>query len=122
MPDQEGTMDHIQDLLSDLANAKDDLHELAAPLEAQIEVLDRKLSDLTGYAQASVSRLEAEIRHETLLHGETVKGTRIWAVYNRGRVSWDDRALMGFVAISPEILPFRRQGKPYVSIRKASKR
>ena len=52
--------------------------------------------------------------------GETVKGDHLQAVWSKGRASWDDKALMGYTKAHPELLEFRKQGEPSVSIRSTS--
>jgi len=46
-----------------------------------------------------------------------VKGRELEAVYVKGRISWDNKALDGYAAAHPEIGAFRKQGDPSVSIR-----
>lgn len=61
--------------------------------------------------------LESEIKAAVIALGETVKADGIMAVYNKGRESWDGKALSGYAAAHPEILVFRSVGDPSVSIR-----
>ncbi|MCG3145996.1 MAG: hypothetical protein HONDAALG_03775 [Gammaproteobacteria bacterium] len=49
--------------------------------------------------------------------GATVKGAALSAVYAKGRVSWDNKALEGYAVAHPELLAFRSEGAPSVSIR-----
>ena len=49
--------------------------------------------------------------------GETVKGTFLMGVFNKGRVRWDSKALDGYSKSHPELLEFRKEGNPYASIR-----
>lgn len=112
-------MIHIQQLLANLANAREDLTATAAPFDAAIDEIVSARDNETRLIQEKVHAIEKVIREEVLKHGETVKGTRIWAVYNHGRVSWDTQALMGYGVAHPEIKTFRKQGNPYVSLRKA---
>lgn len=68
-----------------------------------------------------IERLTQEVKDEVISAKQTVKGSVLMAVLSKGRVSWDDKMLMGYAASHPEILPFREEGSPSVSIRKVSK-
>ncbi len=39
------------------------------------------------------------------------------AIYSKGRMSWDGKRLDGYATAHPEILAFRSEGQPSVSIR-----
>ena len=65
----------------------------------------------------SISNMETNIKERVLLAGETVSGSVLKAVYNKGRTKWDNKALDGYAKAHPELLEFRSEGKPYVSIR-----
>lgn len=68
-----------------------------------------------------IERLTQEVKDEVISTKQTVKGSVLMAVLSKGRVYWDDKMLMGYAASHPEILPFREEGSPSVSIRKVSK-
>lgn len=87
--------------------------EVKATLEAINRSYDERLKDLDD----SISRLEAAIRVAVLAAGQTVKGVYT-AVFNKGRVSWDTKALDGYAAAHPEIAQFKKAGDPSVSIRR----
>jgi len=61
--------------------------------------------------------MEDNIKERVLLAGETVSGSVLKAVFNKGRTKWDTKALDGYAKAHPELLEFRSEGKPYVSIR-----
>ena len=67
---------------------------------------------------ANINALTGEIKTDVLAKGETVKGLSMMAVFAKGRVSWDAKALDGYAAGHPEIAQFRKEGEPSVSIRK----
>lgn len=69
-------------------------------------------------ATEAAANLEAEIRTEVLLRGETVKGNHLMAVWNKGRVSWDAKKLDGMMSIIPQLAAARKEGDPTISIRK----
>jgi len=90
--------------------------QLGAPIQEQINTLTSNLRTITDAHDREIAALAATIRGATIEHGETVRGDRLWAIYNRGRTSWDTRSLDGYGAAHPEIMGFKRQGDPYVSI------
>jgi hypothetical protein len=68
-------------------------------------------------AQLGIDTLTAEIKTAVIAAGATVKGAHLQAVWTKGRVSWDTKALEGYAAGHPEVLPFRKEGEPSVTIR-----
>jgi len=81
-----------------------------AEIEAEFE---NKYLALNDY----LTMLEAEIKDDVVGIGETVKGDYLMAVFSKGRVSWDTKALDGYAAAHPEIEQFKKVGDPSVSIR-----
>jgi len=68
--------------------------------------------------QANITELDAAVKAQVLAHGDKVRGMHLQAVWTKGRVSWDTKALDGYAAAHPEIAQFRTTGEPSVSIRK----
>ncbi|KRT69372.1 MAG: hypothetical protein XU15_C0011G0054 [candidate division NC10 bacterium CSP1-5] len=85
---------------------KERLAEVEAEFGGKVEAVTENLA-----------ALEAEVRADVLTQGETVRGFRLQAVWSKGRTSWDDRALQGYMKAHPELAEFRKQGEPSVSIR-----
>jgi len=67
---------------------------------------------------ALVADLTDEIKAATVQHGDTVKGDELQAVYSSGRVTWDNKGLIGYALADPRILRYKKVGQPYVSIKK----
>ena len=65
----------------------------------------------------TINLLTEEVKSEVAQLGETVKGTFLMAVYSKPRVSWDTKALDGYIVSHPELTQFRKEGAPSVSIR-----
>ncbi len=86
-------------------------------VRAQLEALDAEFGDKLREADEEVSRLEDEVKESVREAGESVKHEGIHAIYMRGRVTWDSRGLSSYAETHPEVLDFRRVGKPSVSIR-----
>lgn len=68
-------------------------------------------------AAEAAAALEAEIKAEVIAAGASVKSERLQAIYMKGRVSWDTKALEGVAATIPQIAKFRKEGEPSVSFR-----
>lgn len=97
----------------------DDLrNEILTPeILAQLAEIDAECQTTIGSLNDGMTQLEAEIKAEVIQAGASVKGANLQAVYNKGRVTWDTKALDGYAAGHPEIMPFRKVGDPSVSIR-----
>jgi hypothetical protein len=65
--------------------------------------------------------LENEIKTDVLLYGESVAGGMYRACYTQGRVSWDNEGMIRYAAAHPDVLQFRKQGQPSVSLRVVNK-
>jgi len=89
------------------------------PIKAQVDAAGAQFGPQLAETDAEIEALTAEIRADVLAHGETVKGTRLIATWNKGRTSWDTRKLDGYAAAHPEIAVFKTVGEPSVSIRVA---
>ena len=68
-------------------------------------------------AQANAAELENKVKSLVVEGGKTEKGERLQAVYTKGRVSWDTKAIDGYAISHPELFAFRKEGEPSVSIR-----
>jgi hypothetical protein len=114
------------DQLADLYTRQEGLRlAREAALPPALKKLLQKLEERFGPQQAILEReaehLVADIKAAVIAHGASVKGARLHAVYVSGKPSWDGRALQGYAAAGhTEILLFRGQGKPSVTIRKAT--
>ena len=94
---------------------------LTEEIKAKIKEIDVEFSpqyDAVNEMQKKVTEIEKEVKDDVIASGETLKGTRLMAVYAKGRVSWDTKALDGYVVAHPEVDQFRKVGEPSVSIRK----
>ncbi len=80
---------------------------------AEIEAEFTRTDNLTD----TISILTNEVKQEVIALGETVKGASLMAVWSKGRVSWDTKALDGYITAHPELGKFRKEGEPSVSIR-----
>lgn len=116
----------IKEMLDSLAAARaeaDAAHQ-AFPGTARIDALTAELKELlderTRFAEMyyeKAAAIERQVLDLTLALGETVRGDALMAVWSKPRVTWDGRALDGYLAAHPELAPFRHVGQPSVSIR-----
>jgi hypothetical protein len=96
-----------------------ELRQSIIPAEIQDQLNDMEVEQQSTLeaAKIGISQLENEIKSEVLGFGESVKGDYLQAVWSKPRVTWDTKALEGFAAAHPELLEFRKVGKPSVTIR-----
>ena len=92
---------------------------LTPEILAQVEEIRKKWADTTESMTAEIAELEAEIKADVLSCGETVKGNKLMAVWNKGRVSWDGKKLDGMRALIPQLDTARKVSDPTVTIREA---
>jgi hypothetical protein len=95
--------------------------EILKQVQAELEALDLEYKPVLEAAQENIAALENEIRTDVLLYGETISGGQYRASYTQGRVSWDNEGMTKYAASHPEILRFRKQGQPIVSLRVVNK-
>lgn len=89
---------------------KDRMAELKAEFEPQLDAL-----------QQQIVEIESVLKEYVVTVGETLKGTDHMFVYAKGRVSWDTKSLEGYAKAHPELLVFKSEGKPSVSVRRVGK-
>ena len=96
-------------------NLRDEIFtpEIRATLKAIDE--DEQLS--LAETDERIKELTAEIKRLVLDKGNSIKSEHLHAVYMKGRVSWNTKALDGVAAIYPEVAALKKVGKPSVSIR-----
>ena len=88
-----------------------DVRERLSELEAEFGDKEEAVKD-------NIAELETKVKQAVLDEGATVKGGSLQAVYVKGRVSWDSKALDGYCKAHPELEEYRKQGNPSVSLRK----
>jgi hypothetical protein len=91
---------------------------LTDEIKLRLEEIEAEFAARVQAVEENIALLEEEIKGEVIRHGATVRGTFLRAVWNKGRVSWDTRGIERFAQKHPEVLGFRKQGLPYVSITK----
>ena len=94
---------------------------LTPEIRVRIVDIEAEFDDKAQAVVSNIAALETEIKVAVVAHGETVKGSLLMAVWNKGRASWDDKALQCYMKAHPELADFRKQGDPSISIRANSK-
>jgi hypothetical protein len=89
---------------------------LTPEIKARLEEIEAEFSLKVEAVDENITALEEEIKQDVIQNGASVRGEFLRAVWNKGRVSWDTRAMDAYATTHPEVLQFRKEGKPYVSI------
>ena len=95
--------------------------EILKKIQTDLDALDLEYKPVLEAAEENITALENEIKTDVLLYGETVSGGSYRASYSQGRVSWDNEGMTKYAASHPDVLKFRKQGNPIVSLRVVSK-
>lgn len=124
---------NAQDLLNEYSDNLAGIDVLNARKQAKIDgvltpEIKAKLAEIEAEFAPKIEELNARnqalidtIKGEVLLTTQTLSGQYHQAIYMKGRVSWDTKALDGYAAAHPEIAQFRKEGAPSVSIRVRAK-
>ena len=93
---------------------------LPPEIKARLEDIEAEFSEKDKAAGANIEALEESIKSATLAHGESVRSAGFQAVWNKGRQTWDSKGLSAYADSHPEVLQFRKEGEPSVTIRKVT--
>jgi len=95
--------------------------EILKQVQAELDALDAEYNPVLEAAHENIAGLENEIKTDVLLYGESISGGMYRASYTQGRVSWDKDGMTKYAASHPDVLQFRKQGQPIVSLRVMNK-
>jgi hypothetical protein len=95
--------------------------EVMKKVQEELDAIEAEFLPALDAAEANASTLEAEIKNDVMLRGESLRGSAYQAVYTRGRVTWDAAAMNEYARDHPEVLPFRKESQPSVTIRLATR-
>jgi hypothetical protein len=95
--------------------------DILKQIQADLDALDSEYRPILETADENIAALENEIKTDVLLYGASVSGGSYRASYTQGRVSWDSEGMTKYAASHPDVLQFRKQGQPIVSLRVVSK-
>ncbi len=90
---------------------------LTAEIKAKLAEIDAEFADKNLAVNENIAILEAEIIEAVKKLGTSVKANFLHAVWVKGRLAWDTKALDGYAIYHPEILVMRKEGDPSVSLR-----
>ena len=91
---------------------------LTPEIKAKLLEIDTEFHDKEQAVIVNAERAEDELRAAVLAGGVTVKSGHTMAVWVKGRVSWDSKALDGMMILLPELAKARKEGAPSVTLRK----
>jgi hypothetical protein len=94
--------------------------EILKKVQTELDALEAEFSPVLEAAEDNAAALEAEIKNDVLLRGESLRGGGFQAVYMKGRVSWDAASMNEYARDHPDVLKFRKEGQPSVSLRPVS--
>jgi len=91
--------------------------EILKQIQAELDALDSEYRPVLESVEENIATLENEIKTDVLMYGESISGGSYRASYTQGRVSWDNEGMIKYAASHPDVLQFRKQGQPIVSLR-----
>lgn len=89
---------------------------LTPEIRARLDEIEAEFTGKMEAVEANIEALEEEIRQEAIRQQASVKGTFLRVIWHKGRISWDTKSLDNYARSHPEVVAFRKQGEPYVSI------
>ena len=112
--------------LADLMAAQDVLRmdmdakkvAIMAPVQAELNDLQTEYAPMFDHLQEEIAATEVVVRDAVMRGGESVKAAHLHAIFNKGRVTWDTKALDGYAVAHPELAGLRKVGEPSVAVRK----
>ena len=94
--------------------------EVLKKVQDELDALEVEFKPALEAAEENTAALEAEIRNDVLLRGESLRGSAYQAIYMKGRVSWDAAGMNEYARDHPDVLRYRKEGQPAVSLRKTA--
>ncbi len=94
--------------------------EVLKRVQSELDAIEVEFRPVLDAAEENAAALEAEIKNDVLLRGESLRGGVYQAIYMKGRVSWDGKGVEEYARSHPELLKFRREGQPSVALRVAA--
>jgi hypothetical protein len=95
--------------------------EILKQVQTELDALEMEYKPILEATEENIAALENEIKTDVLLYGESVTGGSYRASYTQGRVSWDNEGMTKYAESHPDILQFRKQGQPVISLRVVNK-
>lgn len=90
---------------------------LTEEIKEQLREIEEEYAPDIQRAGEVLKELEDDIKFYVSDLGETVRSDIADVVFYKGRKSWDTKGLEGYAVAHPEVLQFKKFGKPYAVIR-----
>jgi hypothetical protein len=125
MLDVAGMLDRLTDLYAQQEALEAEkqaliLKTIPPEVRTRLDDIEAEFAGKAKAASANIEELEASIKTAALAHGESVRGAGFQAVWNKGRLTWDSKGLNAYADEHPEVLQFRKEGEPSITIRKVT--
>lgn len=91
---------------------------LTPEIRQKIADIDAEYAPREDDVNTRIGQVSGAVKTAVVTYGKTVSGDHLQAVYVKGRVTWDTKAIDGYAMNHPELFTFRKEGEPSVSIRK----
>lgn len=113
--DQLAEIYHKLDLLNLDYTAK--RNEIVPPeIRLALAELDAEFGETQAAAGANIAELKSKIEALAKEHGASVAGRYMRATFVKGKVTWDAKALDGYMIAEPALAAFRKEGDPSIRI------
>ncbi|MDY3561100.1 DUF413 domain-containing protein [Gemmata sp. JC673] len=99
------------------AEYRDARTAVLATIRDQLDEVDAAFAEQIQAASAEAAQAEQELRELVLSLGRSVGAGAIKVTYRSPPVTWDSDKLAAYAEEHPEILAFRKTGKPSVALR-----
>ena len=108
----------LQDQKAFLGLKKQELIDqvLTEEVKQQLDDIDFEFAEMCIRDSLSIADVADKIKFQVISEGASVKGERFRASFVKGRVTWNTKALEGYVIANPEINVFRKVGNPSVRL------
>jgi ABC-type phosphate transport system auxiliary subunit len=116
-------LDRLSSLFHSLEQEEKAREELIAGLltpevQTKIAEIREEFSQKEKALRENIDALEKEIKTDTLAFGQTVRASGFTVVWSKGRTLWDSKGLQAYAGAHPDVLQYRKEGEPVVSIRR----
>ena len=112
----------IREKLDRLAELREELDAVSAPMRAEIDRLKEKIEISTFQMAEELVGLQQEIKAEVLLLRQTIRGESLQAIYSKGATRWVPAMLRDYAVNHPDVLECRNTGDPQVRIAEVKNR
>ena len=113
--DQLAEIHHKLDLLNlDYTTRRQEM--LSPEIRMALAELDAEFLETKDSAEANIGALKSQIEALAKEHGASVAGQYMRATFVKGRITWDAKALDGYMIAEPALAAFRKEGDPSIRI------